>query len=146
TLAVVATPANQTADPRPWINTETGWLGQIDAGGIQNLPIVTGRMKLPCSEQKNPRHNEKLVQDQFRLQHFDCTKRMKAKPRSRPNPQIGILRDAIRLHPVHEWPATDREQLAGLAQKLARRERELKKLTTTVERATDTLGKTFERI
>src|SRR5699024_10836631 len=64
---------------------------------------------------------------------------------SRPNPQIGILRDAIRLHPVHEWPATDREQLAGLAQKLARRERDLKKLTTTVERATDTLGKTFER-
>ena len=146
TLAVVATPANQTADPRPWVTTETGWSGRIDASGIQNPPIVTGRMKLPRSVQKNPRRNAKFVQDQFRRQHFDRPKRMKAKPRSRPNPQIGILRDAIRLHPVHEWPATDREQLAGLAQKLARRERELKKLTTTVERATDTLGKTFERI
>ena len=146
TLAVVATPANQTADPRPWITTETGWSGRIDAGGIQNPPIVIGHMKLPRSVQKNPRRNAKFVQDQFRRQRFDRPKRMKVKPRSRPNPQIGMLRDAIRLHPVHEWPATDREQLAGLAQKLARRERDLKKLTATVERATDTLGKTFERI
>jgi ATP-dependent RNA helicase HelY len=146
TLAVVATPANQTADPRPWITTETGWSGRIDASGIQNPPIVIGHMKLPRSVQKNPRRNAKFVQDQFRRQHFDRPKRMKVKPRSRPNPQVGVLRDAIRLHPVHEWPATDREQLAALAQKLARRERDLKKLTTAVERATDTLGKTFERI
>ncbi|PQM73694.1 RNA helicase [Corynebacterium sp. J010B-136] len=146
TLAVVATPANQTADPRPWITTETGWSGRIDASGIQNPPIVIGHMKLPRSVQKNPRRNAKFVQDQFRRQHFDRPKRMKVKPRSRPNPKVGVLRDAIRLHPVHEWPATDREQLAALAQKLARRERDLKKLTTAVERATDTLGKTFERI
>lgn len=146
TLAVVATPANQTTDPRPWITTETGWSGRIDASGIENPPIVIGHMKLPRSVQKSPRRNAKFVQDQFRRQHFDRPKRMKMKPRSRPNPQVGVLRDAIRLHPVHEWPATDREQLAGLAQKLARRERDLKRLTNTVERATDTLGKTFERI
>lgn len=146
TLAVVATPANQTSDPRPWVTTETGWSGRIDASGIDNPPIVMGHMKLPRHVTKSPRRSAKFVQDQFRRQHFDRPKRMKAKPRSRPNPQVGMLRDAIRLHPVHEWPATDREQLAGLAQKLARRERDLKKLTSTVERATDTLGKTFERI
>lgn len=146
TLAVVATPVNQTTDPRPWITTETGWSGRIDASGIENPPIVIGHMKLPRSVQKSPRRNAKFVQDQFRRQYFDRPKRMKMKPRSRPNPQVGFLRDAIRLHPVHEWPATDREQLAGLAQKLARRERDLKRLTNTVERATDTLGKTFERI
>ena len=146
TLAVVATPANQTTDPRPWITTETGWSGRIDASGIENPPIVIGHMKLPRSVQKSPRRNAKFVQDQFRRQHFDRPKRMKMKPRSRPNPQVGVLRDAIRTHPVHEWPATDREQLAGLAQKLARRERDLKRLTNTVERAIDTLGKTFERI
>src|SRR5699024_11383277 len=105
-----------------------------------------GHMKLPRSVQKNPRRNAKFVQDQFRRQHFDRPKRMKVKPRSRPNPQVGGLRDAIRWHPVREWPATDREQLAALAQKLARRERDLKKLTTAVERATDTMRKTCERI
>ena len=28
-LAAVVTPANQTADPRPWITTESGWSGRI---------------------------------------------------------------------------------------------------------------------
>ena len=40
----------------------------------------------------------------------------------------------------------DREQLAGLAQKLARRERDQDKLQSKVNKATDTLGRTFERI
>ena len=35
-LAAVVTPANQTADPRPWITTESGWSGRIDAAGINN--------------------------------------------------------------------------------------------------------------
>ncbi|MDK6807305.1 DEAD/DEAH box helicase [Corynebacterium sp. HMSC062E11] len=146
TLAVVITPANQTADPRPWVTTETGWSGRIDAAGIDNPPIVVGHMKLPRAAQKNPRRHTKYVQDAFKRDYYKRPKKMRTEPRNRPNKKIAQLRDALREHPVHNWPATDREQLAGVAQKLARRERELHKLEAKVERATDTLGRTFERI
>lgn len=146
TLAVVVTPANQTADPRPWVTTETGWSGRIDSAGIDNPPIVVGHMKLPRAAQKNPRRHTRYVQDAFKRDYYKRPKKMRTGPRSRPNKKIAQLRDALREHPVHHWPATDREQLAGVAQKLARRERELAKLEAKVERATDTLGRTFERI
>lgn len=146
TLAVVITPANQTADPRPWVTTETGWSGRIDAAGIDNPPIVVGHMKLPRAAQKHPRRHTKYVQDAFKRDYYKRPKKMRTEPRNRPNKKIAQLRDALREHPVHNWPATDREQLAGVAQKLARRERELHKLEAKVERATDTLGRTFERI
>ena len=146
TLAVVITPANQTADPRPWVTTETGWSGRIDAAGIDNPPIVVGHMKLPRAAQKNPRRHTKYVQDAFKRDYYKRPKKMRTEPRNRPNKKIAQLRDALREHPVHNWPETDREQLAGVAQKLARRERELHKLEAKVGRATDTLGRTFERI
>ena len=146
TLAAVVTPANQTEDPRPWVTTESGWSGRIDATGISNPPIQLGRIKIPKPVRKNPRRNTKYIQDVFHREKFDRPKRMKSKPRLRPNKRVGELRDAIREHPAHEWPATDREQLAGVAQKLARRERDLEKLQAKVNKATDTLGRTFERI
>ena len=146
TLAVVITPANQTADPRPWVTTETGWSGRIDSAGIDNPPIVVGHMKLPRAAQKNPRRHTRFVQESFKRDYYKHPKKMRTEPRNRPNKKIAQLRDALREHPVHLWPATDREQLAGVAQKLARRERELARLEDKVERATDTLGRTFERI
>ena len=146
TLAVVITPANQTADPRPWVTTETGWSGRIDSAGIDNPPIVVGHMKLPRAAQKNPRRHTRFVQEAFKRDYYKRPKKMRTEPRNRPNKKIAQLRDALREHPVHHWPATDREQLAGVAQKLARRERELARLEDKVERATDTLGRTFERI
>ena len=146
TLAVVITPANQTADPRPWVTTETGWSGRIDSAGIDNPPIVVGHMKLPRAAQKNPRRHTRFVQESFKRDYYKHPKKMRTEPRNRPNKKIAQLRDALREHPVHHWPATDREQLAGVAQKLARRERELARLEDKVERATDTLGRTFERI
>ena len=146
TLAVVITPANQTADPRPWVTTETGWSGRIDSAGIDNPPIVVGHMKLPRAAQKNPRRHTRFVQESFKRDYYKRPKKMRTEPRNRPNKKIAQLRDALREHPVHHWPATDREQLAGVAQKLARRERELARLEDKVERATETLGRTFERI
>ncbi len=122
-LAAVVTPANQTADPRPWITTESGWSGRIDAAGINNPPIQVGSIKIPKPVRKNPRRNTRYVQDVLHREHFDRPKRMKSHTRARPNKRVGQLRDALRGHPAHDWPATDREQLAGLAQKLARRER-----------------------
>lgn len=146
TLAVVVTPANQTADPRPWVTTEQGWSGRIDVGGIDNPPIHVGHMKLPRPVQKNPRRNTKFVQDSFRRNHYDRPRKMRQKPRHRPSHRIDELRAAIRNHSAHNWPAVDREQMARLVQKLLRREADLAKLNSKVERAHDTLASTFERI
>ncbi|MDN6461000.1 MAG: DEAD/DEAH box helicase, partial [Corynebacterium flavescens] len=145
-LAVVITPANQSADPRPWVTTEQGWSGRIDAAGIDNPPIHVGHMKLPRPVQKNPRRNTKFVEDSFRRNHYDRPHKMRRTPRQRPSHRVDELRRAIRSHPAHGWPATDREQLARLVQKLLRRERDLARLNSTVKRATDTLASTFERI
>ncbi|QCB28428.1 DEAD/DEAH box helicase [Corynebacterium endometrii] len=145
-LAVVTTAAKQSADPRPWVTTEDGWSGRIDATGIENPPIVVGTMRLPRPVQKNPRRNIKFVRDSFKRNNYPRPKKMRQSPRVRPSKKVGRLRDELRAHPVHSWPATDREQLARLAQKLIRRERELARLAKTVETARDTLGRTFERI
>ena len=145
-LAVVNTPANQTKDPRPWVTTEGGWSGRIDAAGIANPPIVVGHMKLPRRVTKAPRKSAGYVQKLFRRNKYPRPKKMRLTPRHRPNKKVGELRDAIRQHPVHAWPATDREQLASMAHKLARREKDAEKLRAKITQATDTLGRTFERI
>ena len=101
TLAVVNTAANQTADPRPWVTTETGWSGRIDATGIDNPPIVVGRMKLPRQVKKNPRKNRRFITQAFKRGKFKRPKKMRVKPRVRPTKRIGELREEIREHPAH---------------------------------------------
>lgn len=145
-LAVIVTPANQSRDPRPMVITETGWSGRVDASGFANPPIVLGRMKLPRNITHHPRKNSKFVVDAFRRNNFGRPKKMKDQARVRDTPEAKRLRRELKEHPVHHWPATDREQLARIAEKLTRRERDLVKLEGKVSTATDTLGRTFERI
>ena len=145
-LAVVVTPANQTADPRPWVTTEKGWSGRIDASSFANPPIALGHMRLPRNVVKEPRRNTRYVVDQFRRHHYGRPNKMRQTARVRESRKVTELRAALREHPVHSWPATDREQLARVGEKLARRERELDRLSARIEKATDTLGRHFERI
>lgn len=145
-LAVVVTPANQVRDPRPWVTTEQGWSGRVDATAFGNPPITLGHMRLPRNVVKEPRKNSRYVVQQFQRNRYDRPKRMKANARVRDSKKVTALRAELRDHPVHSWPATDREQLARVGEKLARRERDLHRLETRVERATDTLGKHLERI
>ncbi|APT92533.1 DEAD/DEAH box helicase [Corynebacterium phocae] len=145
-LAVVCQPANQAQDPRPWVTTEEGWSGRIDASGIANAPIVVGNMRLPRHIAKSPRRHSRQIVSEFRRGHFDRPRKMKAKARVRPSKKVGQLREAIRQHPVHGWPTDDREKLARLAQQVARKEREAQHLEAVVSKARDTLGTTFARI
>ncbi|MDY3127596.1 MAG: DEAD/DEAH box helicase [Corynebacterium sp.] len=145
-LAAVIIPAHQRSDPRPWITTETGWSGRIDATGILNPPIEVGHMRVPKQVMKAPRRHTKYIIDHFRRTDYDRPRRMKNKARQRTNPKVEQLRDAMRFHPVHAWPATDREQLAVVAQKLARRMNDLNKAKKKVSTKSDTLGRSFERI
>lgn len=140
-LAVVVTPANQTQDPRPWVTTERGWSGRIDAEGISVPPLVVGQMRLPKNVRHHPRKNTRFVVNEFRNQHYDRPKSMKL--RSKVSPKY---REAVRQHPVHEWPVDDRESLVRTAEDYGRVRASLDSKRSRVSTAKDTLGRHFERI
>ncbi|RUP80506.1 DEAD/DEAH box helicase [Corynebacterium propinquum] len=145
-LAVVNTPANQTADPRPWITTEKGWSARIDSSGFENPPAIIGRMKLPPKAVKNPRRHNHVVVDKFAKEKYPRPKKMKLRARVRDTQRITKIRTAMKEHPAHAWPALEREQLTQLAQKYVRRKGELARLQDTVDKATETLGDMLRRI
>ncbi|WP_080794941.1 DEAD/DEAH box helicase [Corynebacterium pacaense] len=143
-LAVVVTPANQARDPRPWVTTESGWSGRIDAESFTNAPIVVGHMRLPRGVVHAPRSNTRQVQDEFRRGHYPRPKKLKEFARIGPSARVTELRAAIREHPAHDWP--DREQLARTAERLLRKQHDLERIQGKISRAKETLGRHFERI
>lgn len=145
-LAAVVAPAGRQDDPRPWITTERGWSGRIDAASFRNVPMVVGEIKLPRHISERPRKHTRRVVDQLHKGHFRRPKKLKEQARTRPNKKVVALRAALREHPVHSWPATDREMLARVGNELARERRKLSRLEKRVDTATDSLGRTFERI
>ncbi|GAB3943687.1 DEAD/DEAH box helicase [Corynebacterium tapiri] len=140
-LAAVVTPASQPHDPRPWITTEKGWSGRIDASGIAIPPITIGRIRVPKNVRNHPRRNTRMITAELRRGHFERPKSMKA--RSRVSSKI---KNQIREHPVHAWPVSDREELARLALEYSQAKSTLDARKATVSRAKDTLGSHFDRI
>ncbi|QYH19746.1 RNA helicase [Corynebacterium aquatimens] len=145
-LAAVVQAASRKDDPRPWVTTERGWSGRIDTSTFRNPPLVVGRIKVPRHMQEQPRKHTRKVVEMLRRGNFNAPKKMRGEARTRPNKQVLALREAIRNHPVHHWPAADREMLARVGEELVREERKLNKLSRRVDASTDTLGRTFERI
>ncbi|MHA2788966.1 DEAD/DEAH box helicase [Corynebacterium sp. S7] len=145
-LAAVVAPAGKQHDPRPWITTERGWSGRIDSAAFRNPPVVVGHIKVPRHVSDQPRRHTRRIVDQLHKGQFNAPKKLKEQARVRPTKQMVALREAIREHPVHSWPATDREMLARVANELVREQSKLDKLEASVDRATDTLGRHFERI
>ncbi|MDN8594714.1 MULTISPECIES: RNA helicase [unclassified Corynebacterium] len=145
-LAAVVAPAGRKDDPRPWITTERGWSGRIDAASFGNVPVVVGRIKVPRDVSHKPRRHTRRVVQQLSRGQFRAPKNLKEKARTRTSKSVLQLRDAIRAHPVHSWPPAERERLARLGEDLVREERALGRAQASVDTQTDTLGRMFERI
>ena len=145
-LAVVVQPAGKPHDPRPWVTTERGWSGRIDAASFRNPPMVVGRIKVPRHMQSQPRRHARKVSSMLHRGHFNAPKRLRTEARTRPSKKVTALREAIRNHPVHAWPAGEREVLARTAEDIVRDERKLASIERRVDSSTDSLGRTFERI
>lgn len=145
-LAAVVQVAGKRNDPRPWVTTERGWSGRIDAAAFRNPPIVVGRIKVPRHMQDEPRRHARKVAGMLTSANIRGPRKMRDAARVRPNKQVTALREAIRSHPAHSWPATDREMLARVGEELVREERKLGALKRRVDSSTDSLGRTFERI
>ena len=145
-LAAVVQTAGKPDDPRPWVTTERGWSGRIGVDAFRNPPILVGHVKVPRHVQDQPRRHARKIVGLLRREKFSAPKKMRYEARNRPSQQVTDLRTALRHHPVHSWPAADRERLARVGEDLVRSQRELGKVNRRVDRATDTLGRTFERI
>ena len=145
-LAAVVAPAGKKDDPRPWITTERGWSGRIDAASFGNAPVVVGSIKVPRDVAHKPRRHTRRVVQELNRGRFRAPKNLKEHARNRTSKKALELRDAIRAHPVHSWPAAERERLARLGEDLVREERALVKAQANVDTQTDTLGRMFERI
>ena len=145
-IAVVHHSAQRRQDPRPRITTEQGWSGRLDAQSIANPPIIVGRLSLPRSIHERPHKNIPAIQRALRRADIDRPHKMRAQPRSGSSALAKKLRAQIRSHPVHSWPAADREELTVLAHRLGRAEQELAHTADIISQARDTLGRTFERI
>ncbi|MBC3178746.1 DEAD/DEAH box helicase [Corynebacterium lujinxingii] len=145
-LAVVVQAAGKPHDPRPWVTTERGWSGRIDAASFGNPPMVVGRIKVPRHMQSQPRRHARKVSSMLHRGHFNAPKRLRTEARTRPSKKVTALREAIRNHPVHAWPAGEREVLARTAEDIVRDERKLASIERRVDSSTDSLGRTFERI
>ncbi|MBI9000434.1 RNA helicase [Corynebacterium sp. CCM 9185] len=143
-LAVVVTPAPDSKNPRPWIITETGWSGRVNAESFAVAPQIVGHMSLGKDVQRKPRKNARVVVQQFRRGDYPRPKRLRHETRIRDTDQVRELRAELRAHPAHDW--ADRELLARTAEKLVRKQRDLDRLVSRVSAATDTLGRTFDRI
>ncbi|MDU0477686.1 RNA helicase [Staphylococcus chromogenes] len=143
-LAVVVSAASNRHDPKPWITMETGWSGRVDAESFGVPPMVVGSMHLSRDAMQHPRRNARYVVQQFKRGNYPRPKKMRLEPRVRANSEISQLREQLRTHPAHDWP--DREQLSRIAERLARRQRDFDRLSSQVSAATDTLGRTFDRI
>ncbi|MEH0146100.1 DEAD/DEAH box helicase [Corynebacterium sp. Q4381] len=145
-LAAVVQPAGRPDDPRPWVTTERGWSGRIGVDTFRNPPIPVGRIKVPRHMQEQPRKHTRKVVDMLHRGNFTAPRKMREQARTRPNKQVLALREAIRHHPAHEWPAAKREMLARVGEELVREERKLIRVKDRVDSSTDTLGRHFERI
>ncbi|QPK84184.1 RNA helicase [Corynebacterium qintianiae] len=145
-LAAVVQAAGKHDDPRPWVTTERGWSGRIDASALRNPPVVVGRVKIPRHMAEQPRRHARKVVGLIQRGSFNAPRKLKDQARVRPSKRVTALREAIREHPVHGWPATDREMLARVGEEVVREERKLAKLQRTVDTSTDSLGRTFARI
>ncbi|QGU01991.1 ski2-like helicase [Corynebacterium kalinowskii] len=143
-LAVVVSAANNAKDPKPWVIMETGWSGRIDVESFAIPPIVIGQMRLSKDVTHHPKRHARYVVEQFKRNHYPRPKNMRLESRTRGNDETAQLRVQLREHPVHKW--SDLEQLARIGERLTRRQRDLDRLDGQVSAATDTLGRTFDRI
>ncbi|MCT1442734.1 DEAD/DEAH box helicase [Corynebacterium glucuronolyticum] len=140
TLAVVIDPAQRRNDPRPQIIQQGGWKGRVSPEDFPVPPITVGHTHLP-------RHGRlgRWVDNELKHGHYPRPKKIRApRLRTKKDPQIKALREAIRTHPAHNWE--NRDAYARLGEQLMREERRRDNLQSAVSSARETLGKTFDRI
>ncbi len=145
-LAVVVKPAGRPDDPRPLIVTEAGWTGRVGTRELSAAPQRLGHMRLPRGISRNPRGQKRYITGVFKRQSFGRPKKMRTRPRVRPSAEAKALREELRNHPAHSWPANHRERLTRPAEQLVRLRADIADLERRQAEHSDTLARKFRRI
>lgn len=134
------------ADPALLCLTDTGWTGWLRQQDFAAPPVPVGRVDLPKGRRKlDGRAKRALVQrmEGLRGKARGRMKNTGGKP-VRKDPRIAVTRRALRQHPLHEDPRTDR--LARLYERWARAAADVDTLTAEVDADSDSLARRFRRI
>ncbi|OBB42756.1 RNA helicase [Mycobacterium sp. 852002-51961_SCH5331710] len=150
-LAVVLEPARDDEDPRPLVLTEHRWAGRISSADYSGTSAPLGSMPLPKRvEHRNPRARRDLasaLNSAAERLDFPPKKGKRsghANPERDIDPELAVLREQLRAHPVHHRP--DREEKARLAERYLRIEKDNEQIRQKVAAATNSLARTFDRI
>ena len=134
------------ADPALLCLTDTGWTGWLRRSDFAAPPVPVGRVDLPKGRRKlDGRAKRALVQrmEGLRGKAKGRMKNVDGKP-VRKDPRIAAARRALRQHPMHEDPRTDR--LSRLHERWARAAADVAALTAEVDADSDSLARRFRRI
>lgn len=150
-LAVVLEPARDDEDPRPLVLTEHRWAGRISSADYSGTSAPLGSMPLPKRvEHRNPRARRDLASAlNSAAERLDVPPKKgkrsgPANPERDIDPELAVLREQLRAHPVHHRP--DREEKARLAERYLRIEKDNEQIRQKVAAATNSLARTFDRI
>ncbi|MGV0874099.1 DEAD/DEAH box helicase [Mycolicibacterium sp. XJ879] len=148
-LAVVLDPARDKDDPRPLVLSEHKWAGRISSADYSGSDPL-GSMSLPKRvEHRSPRVRRDLASAlrstaaELDVPSARGKRRGPVKDRD-VDPELASLRERLRRHSAHQLP--DREEKARLAERYLRIERDNEQIRQKVAAATNSLGRTFDRI
>ena len=130
-------------NPRPLVVGAGGFTGRIDAGMFPSAPVVLGRIRIPADAGRRPKRAIGLIQSEMDRQDIRGPKRLK-KATSKPSAKLKGLKKDLRQHPLHGDPSID--AAAKSMRELRSARAEVVKLQGTIEKASDTLARTFDRI
>ena len=148
-LAVVLEAARYGDDPRPLVLTENRWAGRISSVDVPGAAAPIGSMSLPKRvEHRQPRVRRDLASALLsaaeRLSVPSVRKRRGGDDPSDVDPELAALREQMRNHPAHRM--TNREDMARVAERYLRVERDNEQIRAKVSAATNSLARTFDRI
>lgn len=149
-LAVVLETARDADDPRPLVLTENRWAGRISTVDCPGAVAALGSMSLP----KHVEHRQPRVRRDIASALRTAAEGLVIPSNRRRrgaddesddiDPELLVLRVAMRAHPVHKL--ADREAQVRIGERYLRIERDNEQIRKKVSSATNTLARTFDRI
>lgn len=133
-------------DPALLCLTDTGWLGWLHRHDFAAPPVPVGRVDVPKGRRKLDGRAKKALVRRMEGLRGKARSRIKnsGKGSIRKDPRIASARRALREHPLHDEPGT--EKLARLHERWSRAAADVDAMAAEVDADADSLARRFRRI
>ena len=142
-LAVVTREDYSSSNPRPTVISAGGFTGRISAEDFLAAPEVRDRIKLPRDADRHPRRAIGMIRSELKRKGLHAPRKL-PKVSAGKSAVVTKLRNEMRAHPMHGRPEV--EVIAREADQLRAVQNEVARLQKTVDSASDTLARTFDRM